>query len=267
VARGLGLGLAIIGLLAILSEQFRSRKDVWAADKRIAFRHGCALVDVVALGIGAEDNVTIVPDLDNLAALAAQYERAILRERLGNQVVYAVEENGRYYLHEPAATAEPSVQLPRAVPLAPTPRPAHTKPAGKARILKPIGALVTLVVAVSVVTSFTAANVVPASNVGSSLQARQIAQLTPARCAGIALTNLVIASGPTVTGTAANDLILGSNASGTITFNGAGGSDCIVAGGTSSTTNSIDGGGGSGDVCIGGPSAKKNTFAHCEATY
>jgi hypothetical protein len=116
------------------------------------------------------------------------------------------------------------------------------------------------------VTSFTAANTVPASNVGSSLQSKDISQLAPSQCAGMNLTSIVVVSGTSFAGTPANELILGRTYAGTLNVNGGGGNDCIVMGGDATTTNAIDGGGGT-DVCVGGPSAKKNTFGHCETTY
>ena len=266
VSRGLGLGLAVIGLLALLSEQLRSRRDVWAADRRIAFRHGCALVDVLSLGAG-EAEATVLPDLENLAGLAEACERPILRRASAEGPVYAVEESGRLYLYRAPAEPTSIVRPGPAAPAEPVAPPAASPPAARLRrVMRPAGLIVMLAVAAGVVTSFTAANSVPASRAGSSLNPRQIAQLAPSQCAGIGLTNLIVATGSSVSGTSGNDLIIGRNTKGTMTYAGGGGNDCIVAGGDSASVNAIDGGTGA-DVCIGGPGARKNTFSTCESTY
>ena len=118
-------------------------------------------------------------------------------------------------------------------------------------VLRALGALGLLLICIAVVA--TAANTVPASNVGSSSTAITANTLKPAACNGITLTNLVIGS----TGTAGNDLLLGS--AGVDTMNGGNGNDCILGGGG---IDAIAGGGGT-DVCIGGPGV--DTFnANCE---
>lgn len=95
-------------------------------------------------------------------------------------------------------------------------------------------------------------NAVPATKATKYSVAITANTLKPASCAAITLTTLVIG----VTGTAGNDLLLGTaNAD---TMNGAAGNDCILGGGGNDTIN----GGAGTDVCIGGPGT--DTFSNCE---
>src|SRR5262245_27590340 len=123
-----------------------------------------------------------------------------------------------------------------------------------------------IVAVVASVVAFTAGNNVPASYAGVSARPVAPGQVAPSQCAGIALETQIVATGSTTTGGNQNDLILGRNATGSMTLNGGAGTDCLVAGGGAGTTNTIDGGGGNGDVCIGAPGAI-NTFSRCEKTY
>jgi len=97
--------------------------------------------------------------------------------------------------------------------------------------------LTLLVLGVAVVgclaTAVTALNVVPASNaVDSTGNAQTIAELTPAQCSGLTLTNLVLASGSNpAPGTPANDLIIGTGTGNALGSDVSGqGSDCCVGG-------------------------------------
>lgn len=101
-------------------------------------------------------------------------------------------------------------------------------------------------VALAVGTALTGANVVPQTRASEGAIAVGPNDLKPAACAGITLTARVIGSG-VVTGTGANELIIGGAGIDTIT--GLGGTDCILGGGGNDV---IDGGLGT-DVCIGGP--------------
>jgi hypothetical protein len=125
-------------------------------------------------------------------------------------------------------------------------------------------------------TAAAGANTVPASKAGSQTIARTIAQLTPPECASLTLTNLVTGSG-TFSGTAANDLILGSAGNDTIT--GGNGADCILGGAGNDTLNGSGGndillggpgndalnGGNGTDTCYGGGGT--NTFNSCTTTF
>jgi signal peptidase I len=101
--RGLGLGLVGVALLALLAKLFKPRREVWSLEKRIAMRYGIVVVDVVAVADGASGSrITIVPDFESLAKLAQYCERPILRESHERYVAYAVEDEGRLYVHRPA---------------------------------------------------------------------------------------------------------------------------------------------------------------------
>ena len=137
------------------------------------------------------------------------------------------------------------------------------------KLIRPAGLVVLLVACLSVVTGFTATNTVPVTHAGKSAQALSYLQLTPTRCAAIAINNgaLINTTATTLDGTADNDLLLGTNRTGTITYNGKAGNDCIVAGGRSGTKNVLDGGTGTNDICIGGPPPATNTFKNCDQTF
>jgi len=96
---------------------------------------------------------------------------------------------------------------------------------------------------------------VPASNVGQQSLPVTAEDLKPAACETLYLTNIVSGSGA-LTGTSANDLIIGS--SGADTIDGLGGNDCILSG---SGNDFTDGNAGS-DVCFGNPGT--DTFINCE---
>ncbi len=107
----------------------------------------------------------------------------------------------------------------------------------------------------SVVTAIAATNTVPPTRLDLKTASIGLNDIKPSACAGIFLTNLVTGAG-TITGTAGNDLILGSPSADTI--DGLGGDDCILGGGGD---DQITGGDGS-DFCLGGPGT--DTFTTCE---
>ena len=242
--RGLGLGLAGLALLVLLSRPMRRRQDLWTREQDLAARQGCVVVDVVALeSSGAR---TEVPDFASLVAFARYLERPILHDLQTG--VFATEDGGRLYAYRPVADEPVAVQ--------PVPPPA---PRRKGIRLRWLGAGLAVAVVAGIVVSFTAANVVPLTNAGVSSDATLLSELTPSGCAGMGLTKLVVATGGAATGSAGNDLILDdSTMKGTLS--GLAGNDCIVSGAPKST---LDGGAGA-DVCIG-PSGTK--FQYCEATY
>lgn len=108
---------------------------------------------------------------------------------------------------------------------------------------------------VSVVSAFAAGLSVPASNLGQQSVPVTAEDIKPAACGGIYLSNIVRGSG-SFSGTAANDLIIGS--AGIDMIDGAGGDDCILG---SAGDDSLTGSDGN-DVCIG--SAGNDTFTGCE---
>ena len=109
-----------------------------------------------------------------------------------------------------------------------------------------------------VVTAVAATNTVPSTRLDLKSASIGINHLKPAACSGIIFTNLITGAG-TITGTAGNDLILGS--AGADTIDGAGGNDCILGGGGD---DQITGGDGN-DICLGGPGT--DIFIDCEGEY
>lgn len=105
-------------------------------------------------------------------------------------------------------------------------------------------AFIVLAVVLTAISAVAAQNTVASSRVGGDTLTFDINDLYPTECGGLTLTNIVTGAG-TITGTAANDLILGS--AGDDTINGGAGTDCIIAG---SGNDTIDGGGAETDVCL-----------------
>ena len=116
--------------------------------------------------------------------------------------------------------------------------------------------LTLVVCAVSVgltTTALGASNTVPDTTVTRFVTTITADKLKPSSCSGITLTTVVAG----VTGTAGNDLLLGSAAANTMSA--AGGNDCVLGGGGNDSINC-----GTGtDVAIGGPGT--DTFnVNCE---
>jgi hypothetical protein len=109
---------------------------------------------------------------------------------------------------------------------------------------------------VSITSAFAAGLSVPASNVGRESVPVTAEDIKPAACAALYLTNIVSGSGA-LTGTAGNDLIIGS--AGADTIDGLGGDDCILGGIGDDVITGSDG----IDICIGGPGT--DTFTTCES--
>jgi signal peptidase I len=268
VLRGFGLALVGLALLGLFTKPLRKKREHWSNEKRIAFRFGCVIVDVVSLesAVASTGVPTALPDFASLASFARYLERPILHDTLNN--AYAVEDSGRLYVfrlprgREAVPAPTPSVErIPRLKASATQPRPARRR----RTILGLVGAVFAIAVSFGLVTSFTAANTVPLSRAGVTKSTLTPSQLAPTYCAGLAFTKLVVATTSTVTGTAGSDLVLGRNALGSLALNGGAGDDCIIAGGsTSSTSNTIDGGAGT-DICIGAPGTSM-TFTNCEYT-
>ncbi len=119
---------------------------------------------------------------------------------------------------------------------------------------KLVGTFLLLFVA-NVIVVFTATNSVPASIAGNNVSDIVANDLKPAECSALDLTN-VEGGTLTVTGTAENDLLLGSDVIDTIA--GQGGDDCLVGGPGADT---LDGGAGT-DICLGGGGT--DVFLGCE---
>lgn len=101
----------------------------------------------------------------------------------------------------------------------------------------------------------TAANSVPPSHAGNQVDGIEANDLKPDDCAALNLT-AVIGGSALIGGTAASELMLGSELPDTI--DGGGGDDCIVGG---PGGDNLTGGGGT-DICIGGDGL--DTFLGCE---
>jgi Ca2+-binding RTX toxin-like protein len=108
---------------------------------------------------------------------------------------------------------------------------------------------------VSVVSALAAGINVPASNIGQQFIPVRAEDIKPAACGALYLTNIVRGSG-TLTGTTANDLIIGS--AGADSIEGAGGDDCILGSGG----DDLLAGGEGNDICVGGMG--NDTFTDCE---
>jgi len=135
-----------------------------------------------------------------------------------------------------------------------------------------------LLVLLPVVHAFTAANTVPQSRADSNTLGLGVNDLRPPECAGLILTNLVDV-GAGETGTAANDLILGTPGDDTVIRGGAG-DDCILGGSGDERRwffffqipglfgddgDDVLIGGPGLDVCFGG--AGNDQYYQCEITY
>jgi len=260
LVRGLGLGLLGLAALFLLVRPFRRERVVWTNEERVAFRHGCTVVDLAALPTSG--SCAAAASFDALAALAEFSQRPILRVRRDGGDVFAVEEGGRLFQY----TASPR---PRAVSSPIDPAPTGTAPERAPRSRRrfwPIGLLLGVLVATAIATTLTAATSVPISYADVQTQTLGYDDLTPSQCAAVAVTKLLVATSSSTTGTSGADLMLGRNATGTQSLSGSGGNDCLIGGGSSSsTTNNLNGGSGT-DVCIS-PKAAKETFTSCETTY
>jgi hypothetical protein len=113
----------------------------------------------------------------------------------------------------------------------------------------------TAMMLISIVSAFAAGISVPDSNVGHQSVSVSAEDIKPPACASLYLTNVVSGSG-TLTGTQANDLMIGS--AGADIMDGQGGDDCILGGQGDDQITGSDG----NDICIG--SSGTDTFATCE---
>lgn len=110
-------------------------------------------------------------------------------------------------------------------------------------------------VIITSLTAVAATNTVPSTSIAAQAISFNINHLKPSVCSGISVSTLITGTG-TITGTAGNDLILGS--AGADTIDGLGGNDCILGGGGDDTIT----GGADNDVCLG--NAGTDIFTDCE---
>ena len=108
---------------------------------------------------------------------------------------------------------------------------------------------------VSLTSAFAAGMSVPSSNVGQRSIPVTANDIKPPDCGALYLTTVVSGSG-TLTGTSANDLIIGS--AGADTIDGLGGNDCILGGGGDDIVAGAEG----NDICVGGVGS--DIFTDCE---
>ncbi|MCU1379730.1 MAG: signal peptidase endoplasmic reticulum-type [Acidimicrobiales bacterium] len=270
------LAIVLFGAWIIAVSVLARRRRALLDDAAIAAVYGNLLVPVGSLDALTSLPTVPVADFEVLAKLAGDLEAPLLVETTGALVRYAVVTESMVFLHEPVPHHAPFALPPGSQPPPPATGPHREAEPGGARQPTPnvrlpkIGSaalqfaplLLPLVVAGSIVMSFTATSVLPTSYAGVSKHPVVVSQLAPGSCSSLVPTSLLVAASATVTGTAANDLILGQGDSGKHSLNGAGGNDCVVAGGGSSTTNTIDGGAGT-DVCVA-PAVTKPTFKNCE---
>jgi hypothetical protein len=266
--RGLAIGVLLLTLLILFTKPMKQRREVWSLERRIAHRYGCIVVDVVSIADGAlaAGAPTRIPDFESLATLARYCERPILRESREDGDAYGVEDGGRLYVYRAVPRAAVAAPVADHVAPAPPPPPVGRRRRGLPSFVRFGVPTVLLVVAVTSIVAFTSGNTVPLRHAGASNKPAALTQLAPSQCSALSFTNLVVATGTSVSGTSQADLILGRRATGTLSLSGGNGTDCIVAGGGAGTTNTIDGGPGAGDICIGAPGATNN-FTNCETTY
>lgn len=255
--RGLGLGLlALVGLILLL-KPLKPKRDVWSPERRVAFRYGSVVVDVVSLAATGEE--TAVQDFENLALMARYLERPIYKA-VGNGIeTYAVEDGGRLYVFRRPESTEPEHVEPAATL---PPEPQQQRPRRHLRIA---GAVMTLIALITVGTAFTAATVVPSSNVGVSTSSSSASQLAPAACTGTIDDVYYVKSGnKNQTVTTSNTLIIGSSGNDTVTAGPGTGYQCFIGGGpTNKNGDKYSGKAGSGSECIVASSDPAANIKNC----
>ena len=255
--RGLGLGfLALVGLILLL-KPLKPKRDLWSNERRVAFRFGIVVVDVVELGsTGAE---TAVTDFENLALMARYCERPIYKAVHDGVETYGVEDGGRWYTFRKPESREPEhvapVEMLPPTPAAPAPR----------RHFRIAGAVLTLILLITVGTAFTAGTVVPQTFVGSSTHSASASSIAPSACTGT-ISNIffVPAGNKKETVTTSDTLIIGSNGDDNVTAGPASGYQCFVGGGTAAANkDTYTGRGGQGDQCIVATSDPAANIKNC----
>jgi signal peptidase I len=250
--RVLGFAFGAFALiLAGLHELTRRRKSVRSDEELIASRLHSLIVPVVSLS--APGVAIDVPSFAHLAGLAQFLEQPILYEISDGNRTYAIDDDAHRYVYRPSLDVE-DAPSPGAVPRDAT-EPSRRMSSGsswrrrskRATAARAGAGLLTLIVAATLVTSFTASTSVPVSHVGTSLNARQFSQLTPAGCSSLGVTALLNGSG-FLLNNVSHTLILGSAGIDNITELGQ--DNCIVGGGGMDTVNAT-----STDVCIIGPTS------------
>ncbi|HEX5449540.1 MAG TPA: signal peptidase I [Gaiellaceae bacterium] len=253
--RGLGLGLLGLVCLILLLKPLKPKREVWSAERRVAFRYGSVVVDVVSLAATGQE--TAVQDFENLALMARYLERPIYKAVGDGIETYAVEDGGRLYVFRRPESNEPEHVEPAAT-LPPEPQAQRPR-----RHLRIAGAAITLVALITVGTAFTAATVVPSSNVGASTHASSASQLAPSGCTGQIDHVIVLPSGgQSQTISTSNNLIVGSSGDDSVVAEN--GYNCFIGGGPKSgNSDRFTGGYGNGSQCIVAASTKSSHIKNC----
>jgi len=253
--RTLGIILAILALmLAVLHDRLRRRQSRQSDEERTASRFHALIVPVGSLARPDGPPAISVPDFANLAGLARFLERPILYEAHDGNRTFAVDDDTIRYVtsaadrrqgRETPEVGDSTGNEPKIRWRASAASPPRRRTRGSL-IARVAAVVLVLAVATTLTVSLTASTSVAPSNVGRSVQTRELAQLAPAGCSSLALSSLRIVSG-TVSNSVSNSLILGSPNVDTITDTGNG--NCLVGGGgkddiTAKATS----------VCIIGPS-------------
>ena len=252
VLRLFGLILTGIALLvALYHDVIRRHSTRQTEEIRIARQFDALVVPVTALRLPEGSTEIDVTDFAHLAGLAQFLERPILYEMRNGTATYAVDDGARRYVFHPSdgSSDQPAVPEPSSATISAAhehPRAPGTRQRRQSSALLRGGAGVVVVVAVVTLSaSFTASTNVPASRAGTSTQPRTVAQLAPAVCSALNVTNLVRGTG-TFSNSVSHSLVLGGAGTDTITDTGT--DDCIVAGAGNNSTL-----GTASDICVSGP--------------
>ena len=276
LVRYLGIAFLLAAVVVAFVHDRRRRRGVRHSDEELTARRlGVLIVPVAAFGSNSGQTPIAVQDFTRLAELAKFLERPILFETRHGNRTYAVDDDARRYLtlamdRRQTGGRDEAGPSPDSDPTPPPPTDANrdapatghsftrtarspgTGRTGRGRskttfAIRAGAALVAVAVITTLTVSFTASTNVPASNVGRSVQARLVAQLAPAGCAGLSVTTILQKSG-TFTNSGSHVLVLGSKNADRITDLGQ--FNCIVGGGGKDTVTA-----GTNDVCIVGPTA------------
>jgi hypothetical protein len=253
--RGLGLAfLALVGLI-LLMKKLKPKRELWSNERRVAFRFGIVVVDVVELG--ATGSETAVTDFENLALMARYCERPIYKAVRDGVETFGVEDGGSWYTFR-----KPESRAPEQVARVETIPPAQKAQAPR-RHLRLAGAVLTLILLITVGTAFTAGTVVPQTFVGASTDAASAASLAPGVCTGAISHVVVVPSGnKKQTIATSNNLIIGSSGDDTVTATS--GYNCFIGGGpTNANSDHFTGPASGGDQCIVAASDPTGSIKNC----
>jgi signal peptidase I len=206
----------------------RRRERVKTTDDLIAEQYESFIVPVSSLAVPDGSTVTELKTFKELAELAKYLERPILTESEAGAIRTYVVDDGevRYTAHSANVSRKPRTGQ---TLFAVSPKAAGIYQRAWGTMFGRITiAVIVLTVAATLATSLTASNTVPATKVGTSQNARTIAQLTPSKCSTLTLTSLVFKTAGNSSNTTSNALIIGT--SGVETLNDTGNNNCIVGG-------------------------------------